>query len=125
MQDPLFQAEGYALIGAAFEVHKVLGGGMAEEIYQESLELELSACGIPFGTKPSIQISYKETPLRKKYFPDLLVHSGMVVELKAVSKLLPEHEAQLLNYLRITKLRVGYLINFAPLDNVEWKRFVV
>ena len=112
-------------MGAAFEVHKVLGGGMAEEIYQESLEMELFTRQVPFQTKPPVRITYKGTPIRKEYFPDLLVYSAMVVELKAVSKLLPEHEAQILNYLRITKFRVGYLINFAPLDNVEWKRFVV
>jgi len=125
MQDSVFQAEGYSLMGAAFEVHKVLGGGMAEEIYQESLEMELFTRQVPFQTKPPVRITYKGTPIRKEYFPDLLVYSAMVVELKAVSKLLPEHEAQILNYLRITKFRVGYLINFAPLDNVEWKRFVV
>jgi len=112
-------------MAAAFEVHSTIGGGMAEEIYQESLEIELGLRTIPFLSKAPLRARYKGQPLRKEYFPDLLVHEGIVTELKAVSKLLPEHEAQLLNYLRITGCRVGYLINFGPLPRVEWKRFVI
>jgi GxxExxY protein len=119
------QQEGFNLIAAAFEVHKTLGGGMAEEIYQEALEIELGLQNIAFFSKRPLEVSYKGHKLRKEYFPDLLVAEGIVTELKAVSKLLPEHESQILNYLRITGYRVGYLINFGPMGKVEWKRFVV
>ena len=112
-------------MAAAFEVHSLIGGGMAEEIYQESLEIELELRAIPFLSKAPLNAQYKGVTLRKEYFPDLLLNGGIVTELKAVAKLLPEHEAQLLNYLRITGLQTGYLINFGPVTKVEWKRFVI
>ncbi len=117
--------EGYELMSAAFEVHSVLGGGMGEEIYQESLEIELTQRKIPFSSKQATMVFYKNIPLTKKYFPDLLVSGSIVVELKAVAKLLPEHQAQLINYLRITGYHVGYLLNFAPIKKLEWQRIVV
>jgi len=125
MQDSLFVQEGFALMGAAFEVHRELGGGLAEEIYQQSFEIELSLRSIPFISKCPTAVAYKGHSLTKEYFPDLFVQGGIIVELKAVSRLLSEHEAQILNYLRITRHRVGYLINFGPLDKVEWRRFVL
>ena len=123
--DDLYSKEGYALMAAAFEVHNEQGGGMAEEVYQESLDLELGDQGIPFVPKQELVIYYKGRQLKKRYVPDLCVHDGIVVELKAVSALAPEHEAQLINYMRIAKKRVGYLINFGPIKGVEWKRFVI
>ena len=123
--DGLFSKEGYALMAAAFEVHNEQGGGMAEEVYQESFEFELGDQGIPFVPKQELAIYYKGRQLKKRYVPDLYVHDGIVVELKSVAALLPEHEAQLINYMRISKKRVGYLINFGPIKGVEWKRFVI
>ena len=123
--DTLYSKEGYALMAAAFEVHNEQGGGLAEEVYQESLEFELWDRGIPFVPKQELLIYYKGRQLKKRYVPDLYVHDGIVVELKSVSALLPEHEAQLINYMRISKKRVGYLINFGPIKGVEWKRFVI
>jgi GxxExxY protein len=70
-------------------------------------------------------VHYKQTQLNKRYVPDLVAFDGIVVELKAVSSLAPEHESQLMNYLRISKMTVGYLINFAPIAKIEWKRFVL
>ena len=125
MKTELFAKEGFDLMGAAFEVHSTIGGGMAEEVYQESLEIELGLRAIPFTAKPPVAMSYKGQSLRKEYFPDLLVSGVIVAELKSVSKLLPEHEGQLINYLRITGHRVGYLINFGPMGKLEWKRFVI
>ncbi len=68
---------------------------------------------------------YKGRTLKKHCIPDLIVYSSLVVELKAVSQLLPEHEAQLINYLRIAQHPVGYLINFGHKGTLEWKRFIV
>ena len=124
-EDSLYSKEGYALMAAAFEVHNVQGGGMAEEVYQESLEFEFGDQGSPFVSKQELAIFYKGRQLKKRYVPDVYVYEGIVVELKSVSALLPEHEAQLINYMRISKKRVGYLINFGPIKGVEWKRFVI
>lgn len=120
-----FAEEGYALMAAAFEVHNVLGGGLLEEIYQESLEIELELRAISFLSKAELQVYYKDRLLKKTYVPDLVVDAGIIVELKAVGALAPEHEAQLMNYMRITRQPVGYLVNFAAHGKLEWKRFVL
>jgi len=125
MGEALLQQEGYDLMAAAFEVHKEMGSGFLEEVYQECLERELTARGIRFQSKSALQILYKGEPLAKRYVPDLMVADGIVVELKAVQKLAPEHEAQLLNYLKATQKKVGYLINFAASGRLEWKRMVL
>ena len=117
--------EGYSLMGAAFEVHRELNGGLAEEIYQESLEWELGLRKIPFKSKAELQVYYKGHLLNKRYIPDLYVYQELVTELKATKELTSEHEQQLLNYMRITKKAVGYLINFGPMKQLQWKRFIL
>jgi GxxExxY protein len=123
-KDP-YRDEGYAVMGAAFEVHRELGGGMAEELYQQSLEIELGLRSIPFESKPPQKVTYKEHPLEKVYYPDLVCYGVIMVELKAVGSLLPEHEGQVFNYMRISRIPVAYLINFGPIEKLEWKRFVL
>lgn len=125
MRNEIYKDEGYQLMGAAFEVYNEQGHGLAEDIYQESLEIELSLRSIPLQTKQELKCFYKSRELKKRYVPDLFVFGCLVTELKAVSQLLPEHEAQLINYLRITKQPVGYLINFGHAGNLEWKRFIL
>jgi len=120
-----FAQVGYDFMGACFEVHRVLGGGLLEEIYQESLELELVLRGIPFVSKEELAVFYKGRQLKKRYIPDFVVAKHVIIEIKAVSALSPEHEAQLFNYTRITHQPVGYLVNFAPIQKVEWKRLVI
>jgi len=120
-----YAEEGYALMGAAFEVHNVQSGGLAEEIYQESLEIELGLRSIPFRRKQELRVFYKDHELRHRYIPDLIVFGGVVVELKAVSGLCSDHEGQLMNYMRITRSPVGYLINFGPIGKLEYKRFIL
>jgi GxxExxY protein len=89
------------------------------------LEIELELRGIAFRSKQELTCFYKGRELKKHYVPDLYVFNCLVVELKAVSQLLPEHEAQLINYMRITKQPVGYLINFGHKDTLEWKRIIL
>ena len=126
MKPEIYKDEGYRLMGAAFEVYNQEGGGMAEEIYQECFEIELELRGIAFRSKQELVCYYKGRELKRRYVPDLFVLGCLVVELKAVSKIAPEHEAQLLNYyMRITKQPVGYLINFGQKDSLEWKRFIL
>ena len=125
MKREIYKDEGYKLMGAAFEVYNEQGYGLAEEVYQESLEIELEMRDIAFRSKQELECFYKGRQLMKRYVPDLFVFNCLVVELKAVSQLLPEHEAQLINYMRITKQPVGYLINFGHKDTLEWKRFIL
>ena len=121
----MLKQEGYDLMGAAFEVYNVLGYGMAEEIYQQSLEIELGLRNIPFQSKAEIEVAYKGQTLTTVFRPDLLVFSEIVVELKAVKVLAPEHEAQLFNYMRIGNKKVGYFVNFGGSKELEWKRFAL
>jgi GxxExxY protein len=123
--DKPFAKEGFDLMGAAFAVHDEIGGGLLEAIYQESLEHELALRNIPFLARQELAIFYKGHELHLRYIPDLYVCGDIVVELKSVTKLTPEHDAQLLNYMRLARKPVGYLINFGPIVKTEWKRFVL
>jgi GxxExxY protein len=125
MKTEIYKDEGYQLMGAAFEVYNDRGYGLGEEIYQECFEIELELRGIAFQSKAEIKCFYKGRELKKRYVPDLFVFGCLVVELKAVTELAPEHEAQLVNYLRLTRQPVGYLINFGHKDTLEWKRFIL
>jgi GxxExxY protein len=121
----MFKEEGYQLMGAAFEVFNELGYGMAEEVYQQSLEIELSLRGIPFRSKSELTVFYNDRALDTRYKPDLFAFGGIVVELKAVTELISDHEAQLFNYMRIARQPVGYLINFGHKGGLQWKRFML
>jgi GxxExxY protein len=125
MKPEIYHEEGYRFMGAAFEVYNERGYGMAEEIYQESLEIELELRGMAFRSKPELSCFYKGRELKKRYVPDLSVFGCLVVELKAVSQLITDHEAQLLNYMRITRQPVGYLVNFGHKGTLEWKRLIL
>jgi GxxExxY protein len=121
----MFEQEGYDFMAAAFEVYNEIGYGMAEEIYQQSLEIELSLRGILFLTKQELEVYYKQHMLKTRYKPDLLVFGGIIVELKAVTELSEDHEAQLFNYMRVSRMAVGYLVNFGRKGALEWRRFVL
>ena len=120
----LFKQEGYDFMGAVFEVYDQVGAGFGEDIYQECLEKELNVRKIPFDSQVHVPVYYKGEQLTKYFKPDLLGTGEIVVELKAVQQLIPEHEAQLFNYLKATQKRVGYLIDFGHANQLEWKRFV-
>jgi GxxExxY protein len=121
----VYKEEGYRLMGAAFEVYNQLGYGMAEEVYQQCLEIELELRSIPFATKHELRLRYKRREIERRYVPDLFVFDAIVVELKAVKDLVEEHEAQLFNYMRIAQQPVGYLINAGRKSELEWKRFIL
>jgi GxxExxY protein len=121
----MLEEEGYRLMGAAFEVYNQLGYGMAEEIYQQSLEIELSLRKIPFRSKHELVVFYKDRLLDTHYQPDLVVYDTIIVELKAISDVVSDHEAQLFNYMRIARQQVGYLLNFGKRGELQWKRFIL
>jgi GxxExxY protein len=100
-----------AVIGAAIEVHRLLGPGFVEAVYEEALCLELSIRNIPFARQPAIKIEYKGHKVGDGRL-DVLVGNELIVELKAVDMLAPVHTSQLLSYLRATDRRLGLLINF-------------
>ena len=102
----------YRTIGAAMEVHHEMNWGLLEPLYNEALHLELQTRGIPHETMKNIPCFYKDQKLEKRYQMDLVVQEDVVVELKSVSQLIPAHRAQLFNYMRLTRMPIGLLINF-------------
>ena len=108
----LYADESYKINGALYEVHKELGPGLLEKVYQEALEKELKRQGIPFEREKSFTIMYKGEELEQKYIADFVIYDKIVVELKAVDELLPVHKAQVINYLAITGYKLGLLVNF-------------
>ena len=119
----VYKDEAYKIVGAAMEVHKDLGCGFLEPIYQEAFEVELRLQQIPFEREKEIFISYKGGQLEKSYRVDFICYDKIVVELKAVSELSCEHEAQVINYLKATGMKLGLLINFGK-TSLEYKRLV-
>jgi GxxExxY protein len=107
-RDPLTQR----IIGAAIEVHRALGPGLLESAYEECLCYELTQLGLHFRRQVPLPVDYKEVKLDCGYKMDAVVQNAVVLELKAVEKLLPIHEAQLLTYLKLSGLRKGLLLNF-------------
>jgi GxxExxY protein len=101
-----------AIIGAAIEVHRLLGAGLLESVYEEALAIELEDRGLPFAKQVEVSLQYKGRHLRHLLKLDLLVADTIVVEVKSVERILPVHEAQLLSYLRLTGKKLGLLINF-------------
>jgi GxxExxY protein len=124
MAELLLRDEVYAIVGAAMEVHSVLGAGFAEAIYQEAMEIELRARDIPFTRQTPIRVRYKETLLQKEYISDLICYGMVLVELKAISQTGAIEEGQILTYLKATGFRVGLLANFGVVGKLEWHRFV-
>ncbi len=124
MTELILKDEVFAIIGAAIEVHRELGPGFLEAVYQEALEIELASHDIPFESRKTLTITYKGRPLKKEYEADLVCYGQIIVELKALDRLSGKEEAQILNYLKATGLRVGLLINFGSHGRLEWKRFV-
>jgi len=100
------------IIGAAIEVHRELGPGLLESIYEECLCRELATRGIPFHRQVPLPVTYKGVKLDCDFRVDLVVFDEVVVELKAVESILPVHEAQLLSYMKLLQKRYGLLINF-------------
>lgn len=115
-----------AIIGAAIEVHRILGPGLLESAYQECLARELTLRQIPFEQEKPLPLEYKGAKLECGYRMDFLVAEMVVVEIKAADELLPIHQAQLLTYMKLGGWKVGLLINFhAPLLKKGIKRMVL
>jgi GxxExxY protein len=114
----------YDIIGAAFEVHRRLGPGFLEAVYQEAFSIELAERGIPFSREVEIPIFYKGKELQTGYRSDFICHSSIVVELKAISTLGDYEMAQVLNYLRATRFQKGLLSNFGA-QSLEKRRLVM
>jgi GxxExxY protein len=113
----------FAIIGAAMEVHRVLGAGFAEAVYQEALSIELESRGIPFLAQVQLPISYRERLLKTQYRADFLCFESVLVEIKALSQMTGADDSQILNYLKASGHEVGLLLNFGA-PSLEHRRFL-
>jgi GxxExxY protein len=120
----LFKNESYAIIGAAMEVHRTLGKGFLESVYQESLGVEFKKRQIPFSREHLLELFYKGDKLSKYFVADFICFEKIVLELKSVSFITNDHEAQVFNYLKATKLNLALLINFGA-NSLQYKRIVL
>ncbi len=123
MSELLLKDEVYSIIGAAMEVHNILGCGFLEPVYQEALEIELSKRNIPYISQKQLPIYYKDNLLKKTYVVDYIAFEKIVIEIKALTHLSSLEEAQLLNYMKAGDHELGLLINFGA-ESLQWKRMV-
>ena len=124
MAEIFYKRESFKIVGAAMEVHSELGRGFSEPVFHEALMRELTMRKIPFESEKELTVEYKGEPLTKTYRADLVVYGKIIVELKAVKQLLPEHRAQVFNYLRATGFKPGLLMNFGG-SSLESERIVL
>ena len=117
----LYKDESYSIISACLEVHKTLGSGFLEAVYQKALEIEFAERNISFKAEQPINITYKGYVLNKDYFADFICYDSIIIETKAVSKIIGAHKAQLLNYLKGTGLKLGIIVNFGE-QSLKWER---
>ena len=113
----------HEIIGAAMDVHKMLGAGFLEAVYQEALSIEFTNRNIQFKKEVDLPVCYKEVKLSTSYRADFLCYESVIVELKAISELSGKEESQIINYLKATGLEIGLLLNFGA-SSLGFKRFV-
>ena len=119
----MYADETYKLIGLCMKVHRELGCGFLEPVYQEAFEMLLKMEGIPYQREKMLPIYFLGQKLNKEYYADFVCYDKIILEFKAVSALTTAHEAQLMNYLKASKMKLGLLCNFAE-PSFVYRRFV-
>jgi GxxExxY protein len=113
------------VLGACFEVYRVMGPGFLESVYQECLSLEFKSRNIPFIPQKQMSLEFKGVILQQTYQADFICFDRIILEIKAMASFVKDHEAQVLNYLRATRVRVGLLVNFGHAQTLQVKRLIV
>ena len=123
-EDFPLKVETYKIIGLAMEVHKNLGKGFLEIVYKDALELEFQWNKIPYLREKPYNIEYKGTPLKRFYVADFIGYEKIVIEVKAQNSIIDENYKQTINYLAVSKLTVGLILNFGE-DSLNFKRVIL
>jgi GxxExxY protein len=122
--DLIFKEECYKLVGLCMEIHRILGGGLPELTYQDALEHECQLNNIPYRREKRFPVLYKEVVLPHQFRADFVAYDNIIVELKGTSEITNAHIAQTIHYVRLTRGRLGILINFSP-STLQYKRIIV
>jgi GxxExxY protein len=120
----IYKDESYAIVGACFAVYKDKGCGFLEPVYHECFEIEFESQQIPFRSKLPQTLRYCDRTLIQTFTPDFTCYGKIIVEIKAVSTLIDEHRAQLLNYLSATGCELGLLVNFGHYPKMQYERLI-
>ncbi|MDR1972322.1 MAG: GxxExxY protein [Treponema sp.] len=120
----LYEEESYRIRACVYEVNRKLGSGFLEAVYQEALEIELRKAKIPYEAQKKLSILYDGKPLKQFYLADVVCFEKIVIEIKAVTRLTNEYKAQVVNYLAVTGLKLGFLVNFCAYPKAEIIRIV-
>jgi GxxExxY protein len=118
----IYPDESYAIRGACMAVYREMGAGFLEAVYQECLAIEFARCGIPYVTQKPLALSYRGQLLQQVYRPDFICYDKIILEIKALTTLAPEHKAQVMNYLKTTQFELGFLVNFGHHPQIEIMR---
>jgi GxxExxY protein len=118
----LYKEECYAIQGAVFNVYREMVCGFFEAVYQKCLEREFTTCCIPFQSQQRLELFFKGVLLNQFYEPDFICYGEIIVEIKATREIAPDHQAQVLNYLKGTKKSLGLLVNFGHYPKVQIER---
>jgi len=124
MQNFEFKDETFKIIGAAMEVHTVMGHGFLEGVYHDALLVELKKSNVPFKSEAPLPVRYKGVLLSRSYIADIICYDKIIVELKALSSLTSDHDSQVLNYLKASGYKIGLLFNFGT-SSLEHKRLIM
>jgi GxxExxY protein len=123
MENIIYKQESYDIIGLCMEVHNNLGSGFLEIVYKDALEYELKNSKIEFEREKMYDIKYKDIILPHKFYADLIVYDKIILDLKSVSEINDKHLAQMINYLKVSGIKLGLIVNFGDLD-LNFKRVV-
>ncbi|MCL6268293.1 GxxExxY protein [Flagellimonas myxillae] len=120
----IYKHESYFVIGLCMDVHNELGKGFSEKVYGDALEIELNENGVPYKREVKYHIDYKGKLLRHQYYADFVVDNKIILEIKAIQALTQSHVKQTLNYLAVSKMKLGLLVNFGE-DSLIYRRVVL
>ena len=123
-EEYLYSDETHRIIRCAMNVANYFGTGFLESVYHKALEEEFRENNIPFSSQKQIPVYYKGKDIHANFYADLIVDDKIIIELKSKERLINADEAQILNYLKATGIRLGLLINFGNKRRLEWKRFI-
>lgn len=122
--DIIYKEESYRIIGICMEIHRILGRGFLEIVYKDALEYELKKNNIPFEREKEFLIEYKDIILPHKYNADFIVYNKIILEIKSKKGIIEEHTKQTLNYLSVSNIKLGIIINFGE-ESLKYKRIVL